>query len=193
MLPKIHGILLCFYIVFAKASAFEIQEGDILLQPLHCRVCTLIEEQNNSPYSHIGIVIKEGEELKVFEAWQKVEFVSLEKYLAKTEKGLKIKVVRHKFLNHSELKNLSTLAKLYDGLPYDRNYRWGDEAIYCSELVYKLLQDLTAYLPPLQIMPFDINPLEWDRHFRGDTPRGELGIAPSHFDNELYFKTIGEL
>src|SRR5690606_23949150 len=119
----------------------------------------------------------------VFEARRKVEFVTLKDYLAKTEKGLRVKVVRHKYLPQSSFKNLRNIARLYDGLPYDKKYRWDDETIYCSELVYKMLEQITPYLPPLELMPFDINPEAWDRHFRGDTPRGEVGIAPSAFDD----------
>ena len=39
-------------------------------------------------------------------------------------------------------------------------------------------------------MLFDENPEAWDRYFRGNTPRGELGISPEDFNQSLDFEEI---
>ena len=55
--------------------ALDLRPGDILLQPLHCRLCNLIEAQTDSIFSHIGIVINEKSD--VAEAFSKVRKVTL--------------------------------------------------------------------------------------------------------------------
>lgn len=58
------------------------------------------------------------------------------------------------------------------GMPFDRNYEWDDEKLYCSELIAKILN----------IAPM---PMEFYSEMWGDHPnRGELGISP----DEIYFE-----
>lgn len=199
-MPLFRGIFLIFFLcVLVPASkAFTLRNGDVLLQPLHCYVCNLIEAQTESPYSHIGIVVLDKDEVFVLEAFQTVRLIPLDEFLAKTQKGEKVKVVRHRILEEEELKNLIFFAKPILGNPYDGhflfdNYIDGKKAYYCSELVYEALKNFTNFLPEPLPMPFDIFPEAWDRHFKGDTPRGELGIAPVSFENEIFFETLGTL
>lgn len=173
-------------------AAYDLKAGDVILQPLMCWSCSLIAAQEESNFSHIGIVIKKNKKLMVAEAFGKVRLISLSEFTQKTHPEKKIKILR---LKNKSIKADELLQELksYLGNPYDNKFRWnnyiGDlEAIYCSELVYKILNPLVKFndLAPKR-MTFDVNPNLWDQFFRGDTPRGELGISPEDFNKSVDF------
>lgn len=189
----IFGILLSFGVF-----ALELKKGDLLLQSLRCYVCNLIEAETNSPYSHIGIVLFKNNKPYVLEAFSNVAIVPLKEFLSKSKKNITVKVLRHKALRDSEYYGLNAFAQNIEGNPYNKSYRFnnyinGKKSYYCSELVYEYLKEITNFIPHPTPMPFKINPDLWDKHFQGDTPRGELGISPEDFNDETYFDVIGYL
>jgi len=185
--------LLLTLICIQSLFALDLRPGDILLQPLHCRLCNLIEAQTNSIYSHIGIVINEN--FDVAEAFIKVRKVSLKDFNTKTQKNQKIKVVRPRF----SVANLEkTFDQKYSGLSYDSEFRWNNFdtkglKIYCSELVFLLLEPFSSQIPHPIPMAYDVNTDLWSKFFKGDIPFGEPGISPAAFDNEAMFEYIGEI
>lgn len=193
---KLFTYLTVFIVLLPKAFAFsELKSGDIILQPLKCWACSLIEQQENSEYSHIGIVVKRNNQLLVAEAYGKVQLVTITDFLSKTHPNKSNKFLRFKALPVNETKLFENIQKLI-GNPYDPEFRWnnfiGDkEAIYCSELVYKVLNPLVKFsdLGPKRML-FDENAEAWDRYFRGNTPRGELGVSPEDFNQSLDFEEI---
>ena len=68
--------------------------GDVLLQPLKCWACSLIEAEEETIYSHIGVVLALSPEIVVGEAFGKVRKLSLAAFNAKTEPGQKLTVIR---------------------------------------------------------------------------------------------------
>ena len=179
----------------SSAISRELKAGDIILQPLKCRTCSLIEQQEGSRFSHIGIVIEKNNELLVAEAYGKVRLVSLNEFLSKTHPLKKSVVIELKSQKINKEDLLRSVLQ-FVGSPYDRAFRWnnyidGVEAIYCSELVFKTLKPLVKFqdLAPKR-MSFDENPELWDRYFRGNTPRGELGISPEDFNKSRDFAQV---
>ena len=177
---------------FAKT---KLQTGDVILQPLKCWACTLIESQESSEFSHIGIVLEKDDSLFVAEAYGSVRLIALKEFLKKAHPRKKNKFIRLKSesLDQDELKfNIESFL----GNPYDKGFRWNNyiedrEAIYCSELVYKVLAPVVKFndLYPKRML-FDENPELWDRYFQGNTPRGELGISPEDFNKSQDFIEI---
>jgi hypothetical protein len=181
-------IILLLLSTFTFAST-ELEVGDILLQPLHCYSCNLIEAQTESEYSHIGIIVsKRGDDFMVAEAYGSVRLVSFLEFNKKTQKGLALEVLRPHYVSRSLYINY---LNTFDGLPYDSNFLWDDESIYCSELVQKLLSISGMVAPAERPMSFDVNPDYWDRYFRGSTPRGKLGISPGDFKESNLFIELG--
>lgn len=183
------------------ANKLNLKTGDILLQPLHCWLCSLIEAQEESIYSHIGIVLKEKESISVLEAWGSVRKVNLKEFLSKTQKDQKVLVRRSLMLNDqiSDI-NFSRLFKdEFAAHPYDVAFLWnnvdenGDEKFYCSELVKKMLDPFVSKNEAGKIMKFDINRKYWVRFFKGSPPDGEWGISPADFERSSLFETLGEL
>jgi hypothetical protein len=197
-MPQILVIFLLFIVSVGSSYAHKLKTGDILLQPLKCWSCSLIEQQESSLYSHIGVYLSIDGKDMVAEAYGRVQIVSLEQFLSKTEPNLKVVAKRH-----HEFKNLGDkfISKIleYIGNPYDSYFLWdnlinGEEAIYCSELLFKAMVPFVSFNDlSTKEMLFDVNPDLWDRFFRGQTPRHKEGISPEDFNLSSDFFFIEEL
>ncbi|MFT6633411.1 MAG: hypothetical protein ACJAS4_003381 [Bacteriovoracaceae bacterium] len=177
-------------------QAAKLKPGDILLQPLSCWSCNLIQAQEDSLYSHLGIYIEHTGAGFVLEAIGAVKLTPLDEFLKRTKKGSKVLVRRLKKSHELSNLNLKKLANTFIGKPYDKNFLWdnfyeGEEAYYCSELVFKFFEQMNLIKKTkIKRMPFDINPLLWDQYFGGQTPRGEIGSSPEDFNKSLDFKDV---
>jgi len=186
--------LIALIIFSSQIYSSELQTGDLLLQPLHCWSCSLIEAQEKSPYSHIGVALKVRQEIFVIEAFGKVRLVPLEEFLKKTQKDelIKVRRLKKKVFTDDEF---IRIAKSFLELDYDREFRWnnyneqGLEKIYCSELVYKIYENFISGLP-IKPMKFDINQEYWERYFQGNVPYNELGVSPEDFNQSDLFEDV---
>lgn len=182
----------------------ELKVGDILLQPLDCWSCSLIEAEEETIYSHIGIVISTNPVL-VADSRRKVETQSLEKFDSITQAGQRIRVLR--FQNDKIVDELAKdSAKFYElfqteflDLPYDHQFLWnnfhesGNQKLYCSEMVAKLFQAFLGIDPIVKRMHFRRNREQWERYFQGNVPDGEWGNSPADFERSHLFYVVGDL
>lgn len=195
--------LLGLILTFSVYARPVLKVGDVLLQPTACWSCSLIEAEEETIYSHIGVVLSLNP-LLVAEALGKVRAVSFEEFNIKTEKGQKIGVLRlrnEKAVAQFE-KNYDLWLERYqefDGLPYDKEFRWnnfddeGREKFYCSELVSKLYQAFLGIETPIKRMHFNKNREAWVKYFKGNVPDGEWGNSPGDFERSHLFYFVGEL
>lgn len=186
--------LLLILFISISAQARELQVGDVILQPLRCYLCRMIEQHENSIYSHMGIVVATTKEVVVAEAWGVVRKISLAEFLQKGDQSRPHLVLRPLEAGHFLLEEaLSPLL----GAEYDHDFRWdnlgqdGREALYCSELVTKLLNPFFTQDIPTKIMDYTENAESWSRYFRGNVPQGLPGNSPGDFERSPLFKKIG--
>ncbi len=201
-------ILMATSSVSALAYRSDVQTGDILLQPLYCRLCELIELEEQSIYSHMGLVIQRETETFVLESFGSgVKIVTFDEFNKKTQKSQKLRHLR--FKNPERAKFLAepiqtarlilNFKKKYEGLSYDENFLWdnvdenGREKLYCSELVVKILNEIMEWNYPIKRMHFSRNVADWDRYFRGSTPRDEWGNSPADFEKSPEFIHLGDI
>lgn len=187
------------------AHALELKVGDVLLQPLHCYNCSLIEQQEKTIYSHIGVVIQTTPEVMVAEAFMKVRKVTLAEFNQKTEKKQALRVLRfrHEGLVEDMQREQEELrmifAQDFEGLYYDAVFRWnnfddeGREMMYCSELVSKLFQAFKGLDMPIKRMTFDVNREAWVKFFKGNVPDNEWGNSPGDYERSSLFYVVGDL
>ncbi|MEI8347330.1 MAG: YiiX/YebB-like N1pC/P60 family cysteine hydrolase [Pseudomonadota bacterium] len=184
--------------------------GDLILLPLNCILCHMIESETDSPFSHVGMVWQDpqSQRLFVFESWGTVRQVPLADFLARRERGREAAVYRFK-----ELAELYTQApdrfiqfqielgqKFHRdcaGLFYDAQFLWdnrdsmGREKLYCSELATKLIQPFLRIPFPARPMTYQKNAVFWNEYFKGQIPEGLPGVAPGDFArSQLLFKTL---
>jgi uncharacterized protein YycO len=122
------------------AKAYQPAEGDILFQslpnPAGMDLVDAIEGATGSPYSHCGMVFKEDGAWKVIEAIGPVKVTALDVYVGRGRGG---KVWAYRLVDAEKKHIPAALAAMKQdlGKPYDPRYRFDDEAIYCSELIWR--------------------------------------------------------
>ncbi|MFP2910468.1 YiiX/YebB-like N1pC/P60 family cysteine hydrolase [Pyxidicoccus sp. 3LFB2] len=113
-----------------------LKTGDIVLHTSRSRQSQFIQAATESPLSHVGMVEVTPQGAWVVEAVQPVQRVPFAKWKARGVKG-RILVLRPKALSEAQRQQAVDVAKQHLGKPYDWRFGWGDEAMYCSELVRK--------------------------------------------------------
>jgi hypothetical protein len=188
-----------------RLLAFELKVGDVLLQPRDCWSCTLIEEQEGTIYSHMGMVIQVEPTVKVIDALGTVKISEYSAFNSGTEKTQKISVRRLvrddavDFLQKNEKAFVQYFNNAFAGLKYDHDFLWnnldenGDEKLYCSEMVTKLLQGFLGIEVGTRRMKFDKNRDQWIQYFHGNPPDGKIGNSPAVFEESDLFYEVGEL
>lgn len=142
-----------------------LREGDLLFQQTHTAQTVLVEILTGCPFTHVGVVMAHEGRLKVLEAWEVVRFQSVEEWAAKG-RGRRVAVRRLKdaapLADPARMEAFRRAGEAEIGKPYDLRFAWGDEAQYCSELVWKLYKEAfgveLAPLVPARTMHLD-NPL----------------------------------
>lgn len=123
-------------VIWARFN-YRPQEGDIIFQSLaRNRLVVAIEGVTQSPYSHCAIVARENEAWLVYEAFDGVEATPLKEFL---DRGRNRGFVVYRMRDPQDgcIGKMIAFIKTMLGKPYDVRYRMDDDAIYCSELIYK--------------------------------------------------------
>lgn len=190
--------VLSFFFLFTalplSAFADRFRPGDILLAPMHCYLCKLIEIETSSTFSHLFIYIGEG---SFAHSLSKVEYISLPKIKEIIDARRPMLLVRHKeSFRFDPLKFKNIFERNFLGLPYDKKFIWdnfdeeGKEELYCSEFVVKLMNHaFNLQIDPIP-MTYRHNYEAWENYFQGTVPEGLPGVAPSFFENNKDFKKI---
>lgn len=195
------------FICLSVARADTFAPGDVILLPLKCYLCRAIEIETDSPWSHSGIVLRDEDgRLFVAHAGDKVVRESIEKFWAKSAPGQTPAVFRAYAVSAIcqdkrdcaifSQKLLARFRDEFEGLPFDRDFRWdnfdesGNEKIYCSELIAKLLSPFVASGLPPRPLTFNRLPDFWNSYFKGQVPEGIPGNAPADFARSPEFESI---
>ncbi|MCP3100664.1 YiiX family permuted papain-like enzyme [Myxococcus sp. K15C18031901] len=114
----------------------QLRTGDIVLHTSRSRQSQAIQAATHSPLSHVGLVEVTPQGAWVVEAVQPVQRVAFATWKARGVRG-HILVLRPRGLDAELRQRALDAAKAHLGKPYDWRFGWGDEAMYCSELVRK--------------------------------------------------------
>ena len=186
-----------FATIFAAGSP-DLREGDIVFSSSNHGRGAAIQAATRSTVTHCGIVFSQNGELMVLEAVQPVGAIPLAKFIARSEPDTftarRLKVP----LAPTALKAGRNWAEAQVGKDYDHRFLWSDDAIYCSELVWKIYQHAGVELcKPRQFKDFHLD----DPKVRKDIeqqfgsvdklPREEKVVAPSDLLTSPLLKEIG--
>jgi len=123
-----------------SGNGYQPVEGDILFQslpnPAGLDLVDAIEGSTGSPYSHCGMVFQQSGEWQVVEAIGPVKITPLDDYIARG-RGNKFWAYRLDETSRNKVPAALTAMKKDLGKPYDPRYRFDDEAVYCSELIWR--------------------------------------------------------
>ncbi len=121
----------------AESAHYQPQPGDIIFQSLpHSDLTDAIEGATNSKFSHVGMVIEKDNTWFVREAIGDVHDTPLNEFTSRG-RDRKFEVYRLRETHQKYIPNFIEASKAYLNRPYDIRYRFDDETIYCSELIYK--------------------------------------------------------
>lgn len=183
------------------SQGLKLEIGDILLQPLQCWSCGLIEQEENTKYAHSGLVVS-LEPLLVAESISEAHAIPYELFRARNKKGEPLKVMRLKDKKlQTKLKRgfYQRFVRDYKGIKFDPLYLWnnvdrdGKELMYCSEFISKMLEAHLEINMPIKRMQFLKNRDYWFQYFNGRIPDGEWGNSPADFEKSDLFSHVGYL
>ncbi len=173
---------------------YDFREGDIVFSGSPVGQGEAIMAATASPYTHCGVVfLAPNGELKVLEAVQPIRVVSIKTFISNGEP---------KHFRARRLKNMSSLkdyVKARDwalqqlGKNYDELFQWGDQRLYCSELVWKVYQKAGIELcKPKRFQDYKLDHpvvkkvIEERYGHVEKLPKNELVVTPSDlFDSPL--------
>lgn len=169
----------------APFNAFQM--GDIIFQTTGGRLMLPLQQATGNNFTHCAMVVvgKNGN-VFVLEAFDSVMRTPIDVWI-KRGVGGKYAVLRLKQsstrLNESAQVKIKHQAKNYLGLPYDSYYGWSDDKMYCSELVYKLMNAAGVVLckqKPLK--EYDLSSPAVQRAlqevYNGNIPYNEQMVSP---------------
>jgi hypothetical protein len=124
------------------------QTGDVVFQSTPGEQAKAIRAATGSRYTHCGVVFEEGGVFKVLEASQPVKVTPLAEFRKRSLPGT-FEVRRLKEpLSAAAIEAGKTWGREQVGLNYDPHFRWDDQTLYCSELVWKVFKKAGVELCP---------------------------------------------
>ncbi len=113
------------------------QEGDLVFETSGSTQSSAIRWASRSRWSHVGIVERRGGAVTVIEALGKVSRTPWSAWTRRARRGGPYLVLRPRGLSAEQRRAAVAEARRLLGRPYDARFGWGDDRIYCSELVVK--------------------------------------------------------
>jgi hypothetical protein len=131
---------LCFVPLLAFAQIGALQEGDIIFHKSTSGQGPALQVLTNSPWTHTGIILKNGKNLWVMEAGSSVKLTRLQDFIGRGQRShyiVKRLDPQVAVLNEAGRQKLREALAPMLGKDYDIWFEWSDRTIYCSELVWK--------------------------------------------------------
>lgn len=127
-----------------------LREGDIVFTGAPAGQGAAITAATGSPLTHCGVVFRREGALMVLEAVQPVRVVLLETFIrGGTPDRFTVRRLK-RMPEPAGLDKARAWAANQIGRNYDSRFEWGDERLYCSELVWKLFDKAGVELCPLR-------------------------------------------
>jgi len=210
LLPAVILISGCSYTTLQKGNGFVPKTGDLLFQDLDCgSICDAIESVTTgfagADFSHVGIVARDSSNrVIVIEAMSGgVQAGPLNDFLDRSfdaDGRPKVAAGRLK----KPFRNLIPLAlekaRQLEGKPYDKLFVIGNDAYYCSELVYEIFLGANNNEPVFTLHPMTFKDPEtgiilpaWQQYFAElgtAVPEGQLGINPGGISRSPFLTIV---
>jgi len=188
---------------------FTLQEGDLLFQDSDCGpFCTAIEKvtfgYKGSKFSHIGLLVKEKNKLKVLEAISVgVVLTPIDTFINRSfdkDKNPKVVVGRLKNPQQKLIPKAINFIRKQMKKPYDDVFVIDNDKYYCSELIYDGFKFANKGNPIFELQPMTfVDPDTkktfpiWEDYYKDlkvSIPEGEPGLNPGGMSTSLYVDIV---
>jgi hypothetical protein len=118
-----------------------LRDGDLIFHESLSSQSEMVRALTGSRWTHMGVVFHEAKRAMVFEAVSPVRMTPLREWIARgRQRRYVVKRLRdaETRLSSEAAARMRKLGATWLGRAYDLRFRWDDEALYCSELAYKL-------------------------------------------------------
>lgn len=175
-----------------------LQPGDLLFQAGEGDMTDAIESATGGSFSHVGIL---GDTLEdVWEAvpGEGVRHVSLQQFLDESALDASGKPFVRVFRTACDWPDVLARLQALEGRPYDYAFLPGNEALYCSELVYECYRDaagepLFSAIPMTFKGPDGITVPYWVAHYDSlgvAIPEGAPGTNPNDLSRSVILTPV---
>jgi hypothetical protein len=120
-----------------RAAEPPLEAGDLVFETSSSSQSFAIRWATRSPWSHVGIVEVSSDGAFVIEALGKVSRTPWKAWRRRALRGGELLVLRPRAVPRGKRAAAVERAKAFLGMRYDPRFGWGDDRIYCSELVVK--------------------------------------------------------
>jgi hypothetical protein len=118
----------------ATVDPAALLDADVVLHTSTTGQAQAVVLATASPYAHVGLIERDGEQVYVVEAVRPVKRTPWDRWIRRGLGG-HVTVLRHRDLDDAARAGVVRRARHYLGRPYDLVFAPGDDRIYCSELV----------------------------------------------------------
>lgn len=137
----VHPTLIAPSATTPPTSSNLLRDGDLIFQESTSRQNEMVAALTNSRWTHMGVIFFDPAGPVVLEAASPVRRTPLPTWIARGREQLYVvKRLREadSKLSAPVIDRMKRLGASWLGRPYDVRFRWDDDTLYCSELVFKL-------------------------------------------------------
>lgn len=185
---------LVFNVVHAMGQ--DLKTGDIIFHTSQSAQSIAVQKATQSPYSHMGMVVFRKGQPWVLEAIQPVKYTPLDAWINRGVNQHYVVKRYEKPLSIQQQLRLVNSAEKYLGKDYDLYFAWDDEAIYCSEIVWKAYEEaLGVQLAPLQkLKQFNLTDVRvralMKKRYGAEIPLNETVISPYAIFQSKFLQSV---
>jgi hypothetical protein len=125
-------------------SYHNLRAGDIVFQDTGGQQGEAVRTATKSPFTHCGVVFENQGTLYVLEAVQPVSVTTLASWKKRSTVFHARRLKDSSRINADALKKALKWGTAQIGKDYDLHFQWGDDQLYCSELVWKIYYQSTG-------------------------------------------------
>lgn len=125
---------------FGRPQYEELRSGDVVFQELGSAQGRAVKAATGSRFTHCGVVFQQNGTLYVLEAVQPVSIVSLADFKRRSRIFHARRLKDPSVLNQKNFEKALTWGRRQLGKNYDPLFKWDDQNLYCSELVWKVFK-----------------------------------------------------
>ncbi len=120
------------------------KEGDVIFIQSQTSQAAALREATESVWTHVGLLIQRSGKWVVAEAVGPLKETPLADFIARS-KNKSYRVYRYKHFDAATMASALKARLPKYNKPYDIYFEWSQDRIYCSELTYHLMKDVTGF------------------------------------------------